>query len=80
MRAVACIIGCAIIGGCAPASSVPVQPVNIVASDFCRTMKGILPPSGKPSWSIDDTAETRTDARKVGAAVDARCRPAAAKR
>lgn len=61
------------LAGCAQDTSPPVQPVNIIASDFCRTMRGILPPSGKPRWSVTDRPESRTDARKVGAAVDSRC-------
>ena len=71
---VSAAIACIALAGCATGAASPqAQAVNVVASDFCRTMKSVLPPTGKPSWSIDDTPETRTDARRIARAVDARC-------
>lgn len=59
--------------GCSSTSTPPVQPVNIVSSDFCKIMRATLPPTGKPTWDVGDTKPTIRDARKVGAAFDSRC-------
>jgi len=77
MRRTGYIIGLSVLGytlsGCAEPAAVPIQSVSIKSESFCEVMKGILPPTGKPSWDIVDSKPTITDARRIGAAVDKRC-------
>jgi hypothetical protein len=61
------------LSGCADEKSVAVQPVSIKSESFCEVMRGVLPPTGKPTWDIVDSKPTITDARRIGAAVDKRC-------
>ena len=69
------IVGIAgiILAGCTDPTTAPVQPVSIKADSFCEVMHRVLPPTGKPSWDVIDSAKTITDARRVGAAVDKKC-------
>lgn len=64
------------LSGCAkePAPA-PVAPVKIMvtSSDFCGVMRRLHGQGGKPTWSVDDTAETITQVRRLGAAFDQRC-------
>lgn len=74
-RTIICLLVAAILTGCAQDAPAPVQTVTIKASDFCDIMRGTLPESaGKPTWDIGDTRRTIDDARKIGAAVDKRCK------
>lgn len=63
------LILCTIAGGCAQDAPVPVQPVTIVARDFCELVD-------KPrdlTWSVNDTKDTITSLRRLGAKWDSRC-------
>ena len=75
MKMIATLCLGAALAGCeaGKATDVPVQPVTIKGDSFCDVMKGVLPPSGKPTWDIVDSKQTIRDARRVGAAVDKRC-------
>ena len=57
------------LAGCAADAPVPVQPVTIKSSDFCE----IVSKSRDLTWSIQDTPETITSIRRLGAKHDARC-------
>jgi hypothetical protein len=72
----------ALLAGCAqePPPPVPIQPVTIVASTFCKTMREILPPDGKPSWDVTDTARSIEDDLKLERAVDSQCKKRSANR
>jgi hypothetical protein len=69
------IVAVLALAGCAqePPPPATVQPVTVVASSFCRTMKEILPPDGKPSWDVTDTPRSIEDDLKIERAVDAEC-------
>lgn len=73
MRKVALVSMVSILAGCA--QEPPVRQVVVTQSDFCPVMKAALPPAGKPTWDVTDSKRTIQDARRVGAAVDARCNP-----
>ena len=76
MRAVGYILGFSVLGGCAtkpaPAPVAPVR-ISVTSSDFCGVMRRLHGQGGKPTWSVDDTAETITQVRRLGAAFDQRC-------
>lgn len=55
--------------GCSQDQPVPMQSVTIRGSDFCDIVKK----SRDLTWSIQDTKETITNIRRLGAAWDARC-------
>lgn len=65
----------ALLAGCAgePPPPVPVQPVKVVGSSFCKTMQGLFPPDGKPSWDVADTPRSIEDDLKLERAVDKSC-------
>ena len=69
-------IALAVLGGCAkepaPATVAPVK-IMVTSSDFCGVMRRLHGQGGKPTWSVDDTAETITQVRRLGAAFDQRC-------
>lgn len=57
----------AILAGCAKEPpAVPVQPVTITASDFCKI-------ASKLSWDLADTRETINGIRRHNAKYDSRC-------
>lgn len=75
---VAAVILVIFLTGCAPeppAETVKPAIVKVTATDFCQIMRGLAPPSGKPTWSARDTSETIHGIRRVAAAVDKRCVP-----
>ena len=65
-----------LLSGCA--QSPPAEPlvksstIRVTASDFCEIMRALYP-TGKLTWSINDTTETITEVRRVNAAFDKRC-------
>lgn len=64
------------VAGCAqspPVATVKPVTVAVTASDFCQIMRGLAPPSGKLTWSLDDSPETITGIRRLAAAYDKRC-------
>lgn len=68
-----------VLSGCAtspPAEGlVKTATVQVTASDFCEIMRAVLPPTGKFLWSVGDTPESITHARRLNAAYDTRCVP-----
>ncbi len=65
-----------LIGGCAqspPVATVKPVTVAVTASDFCQIMRSLAPPSGKLTWSLDDSPDTITGIRRLAAAYDRRC-------
>lgn len=53
------------IAGCAQDPAV--QPVNVVASDYCQI-------AGKIAWDVKDTPETIHGVRRENAKIDRRCK------
>lgn len=60
---------CSVLAGCATEPPVPVQSVSIKSSDFCE----LVDKRRDLTWSINDTRETVTNLRRLGAKHDARC-------
>lgn len=73
MRALVCFLAALILSGCAVDPPAEPLKVDVTRSDFCEIMKGVLPPTGKPRWSIKNDPVSIQDARRLGAAVDKNC-------
>lgn len=74
-RVIIALIPC-LLSGCA--QSPPAQPlvktdtVHVTSTDFCDIMRALYP-TGKPTWSVEDTPESITNTRRLNAAFDKRC-------
>ena len=54
--------------------------VKVTSDSFCKIMEGLFPESnGKPTWDVRDTRATILNTRKIGVAVDSKCKPASPK-
>lgn len=63
------------VAGCAkeaPPTPVAAQPVTIVSRDFCA----LVDKKRDLTWSVNDTPESITNFRRLGAKWDARCQAA----
>lgn len=58
-----------IMTGCAQDAPVPVQPVSIKSSDFCE----LVDKKRDLTWSVQDTRQSISNLRRLGAKWDARC-------
>lgn len=67
MRLAIVLAALALAGCSSPQSAVPVQPVKIIGSDFCRIA------GGKLDWDVADTPQTITGIRKFNAKYTSRC-------
>lgn len=78
MKRAAIIASALVLSGCANSppteSLVKSATVQVTSSDFCQIMRALFP-TGKPSWSVEDTPETITSVRRLNAAYDRRCVP-----